>query len=220
MVGIYKITNLINNKVYIGQSVNIKKRIADHKYELNANHHCNSHLQNSYNKYRKDAFEFNIICECEESELDELECYYIKYYDSTNRLNGYNKESGGSLNKHISEETRQNMRENRQGEKAHMFGKKHSEETKAKMRQIALGRVLSEEHKKKLSDAHKGKNAKQFYCPELDMIFIGTLSAAKYLGLKSSSCIFDCIAGRKKSAGKHPTTGEPLHWMYLKDKLS
>jgi predicted GIY-YIG superfamily endonuclease len=44
MIGIYKITNRTNNKVYIGQSVDIKTRWYNHKKELNGQRHCNSYL--------------------------------------------------------------------------------------------------------------------------------------------------------------------------------
>ena len=53
MIGIYKIENKVNGKVYIGQSVNIKKRWKQHKYELNSNNHVNKHLQASWNKYKQ-----------------------------------------------------------------------------------------------------------------------------------------------------------------------
>lgn len=48
--GIYKITNLVNNKVYIGQSVNIRKRWNQHVLELNKNIHPNIYLQSAWNK--------------------------------------------------------------------------------------------------------------------------------------------------------------------------
>ena len=61
--GIYKITNKIDGKCYIGQSSNIKKRFKDHRYDLKYNKHDNPYLQNAYNKYGKDNFKFEILCE-------------------------------------------------------------------------------------------------------------------------------------------------------------
>ena len=220
MIGIYSITNIINNKKYIGQSVDIKCRIRNHKYELRHNKHSNDHLQKSFNKYGEDCFVFETICECEESELDELERYYITYYNCMNSDYGYNAESGGNAKKHVSKETRQKMSEMRQGENAHMWGKHHTEETKAIMREKALGCVLSDKTKSKLSDAHKGKLAKPLYCIEAGIVFPSSLEAAEFAGLKSRSSIFENIAGRKSYAGRHPETGEPLHWMKLEDKIS
>ena len=220
MIGIYLITNIINDKKYIGQSVDVKNRIRNHKWALRHNKHINDHLQKSFNKYGEDCFVFSVICECEEAQLDELERFYISYYNCINPNYGYNSETGGNLNKHWSNELLQKMKDIRSGENSGMWGKKHTEETKAIMREKALGRVLSEETKKKLSKSHKGKLAKALYCIEADMEFNSSLEAAEFAGLKSRSSIFECLAGRKSYAGRHPETGEPLHWMKLEDKIS
>ena len=184
------------------------------------NKHQNDHLQKSFNKYGEECFVFEIVSECKESELDELERYYISYYNCMNSDYGYNAESGGNANKHLSDKTRQRMCDMRQGENSGMWGKHHSEKTKAIMREKALGRVLSQETKDKLSESHKGKLAKPLYCIESDTIFPSSLEAAKFAGLKSRSSIFENIAGRKSYAGRHPETGEPLHWIKLEDKIS
>lgn len=221
MIGIYSITNIANNKKYIGQSVDVKTRIRNHKWALRHNQHQNDHLQKSFNKYGEDCFIFDVICECEEDRLDELERYYIEYYDCMNPSKGYNAESGGSLNKHWSEELTLKMKEIRSHKENNgMYGKHHTEETKEIMRQKALGRVLSQETKDKLSESHKGKLAEPLYCIEANMVFPSSLEAAEFAGLKSRSSIFENLAGRKKSAGRHPETGEPLHWMKLEDKVS
>ena len=62
--------------------------------------------------------------------------------------------------------------------------------------------------------------AKKLYCIEADMEFPSSLEAAEFAGLKSRSSIFEHLAGRKSYAGRHPETGEPLHWMKLEDKIS
>ena len=65
IVGIYKIECIANNKVYIGQSINIKRRLYDHKTRLRKGTHKNKHLQNAWNKYGEDNFTFetfNIVC--------------------------------------------------------------------------------------------------------------------------------------------------------------
>ena len=82
------IKNNINNKSYIGQSINIENRWTHHKSELNNNRHINDYLQNAWNKYGEDNFSFIVIEECKESELNEKEIYYINKYNSMN--NGYN----------------------------------------------------------------------------------------------------------------------------------
>lgn len=96
MVGIYKITNLQNNKVYIGQSINIQERWKQHKSELNCHRHQNDHLQKAWDIYGKDNFKFEIICECSKDELDDKEIFYISEYNSINRDYGYNIQNGGA----------------------------------------------------------------------------------------------------------------------------
>jgi group I intron endonuclease len=94
ITGIYKIENTINKKVYIGQSNNISLRFSNHKYELNNNKHSNSHLQRAWNKYGKENFTFEILCECNLEELNEKEIYFIGLYCSFEH--GYNRTEGGS----------------------------------------------------------------------------------------------------------------------------
>lgn len=62
--GIYWIRNKQNNKIYIGSSKNIRKRFLEHKWALKNNKHLNNRLQNSFNKYGLDSFEFLIILKC------------------------------------------------------------------------------------------------------------------------------------------------------------
>lgn len=95
MIGIYKIENLVNGKVYIGQSTDIEKRWIYHRRDLRHNHHRNSHLQYAWNKYGESNFNHVIIEECKLEELNNKEKEYIKLYDSTNRKYGYNITIGG-----------------------------------------------------------------------------------------------------------------------------
>lgn len=62
--GVYQIKNILNNKIYIGSSSNLKKRLSYHLYALRRNKHPNKHLQAAFNKYGEDKFEFNLIEEC------------------------------------------------------------------------------------------------------------------------------------------------------------
>lgn len=95
MIGIYKIENKVNGKVYIGQSVNIDSRWKGHIASLRNNHHKNDHLQKSWNKYGEDNFDFSVLCECTKEELDDKEIYYINYYKATDAEHGYNLRDGG-----------------------------------------------------------------------------------------------------------------------------
>lgn len=91
--GIYYIKNLINDKYYIGQSVNIDKRFSQHFSMLRNNNHHNTYLQNAFNKYGAKNFEFKLIKSCKPKYLNRFERVYIKKYDSYN--NGYNLTEGG-----------------------------------------------------------------------------------------------------------------------------
>lgn len=93
--GIYMIQNLVNFKIYIGQSVDIERRWGEHKYELNGGYHHNKHLQKSWRKYGQENFEFTIICECDESQLNTMEEYYIFELMAYDPDFGYNKNYGG-----------------------------------------------------------------------------------------------------------------------------
>lgn len=96
--GIYKITNIINGKCYIGQSIYLKKRLKRHlSYK---SHKDNLALYKAFNKYGVDKFTIEILetidtekCDNIKSELDKLEIFYIKKYNSYN--SGYNQTFGG-----------------------------------------------------------------------------------------------------------------------------
>lgn len=130
--GIYIIKNLKNNKCYIGQSSNIYARWYNHKYCLRNNRHSNEHLQNAWNKYGENNFNFEILELCNEDVIDSREQYCIEKYSSIVDKNGYNLDSGGNKNKH------------------------HSEETKNKIRKANTGKVASDETRRKISIGRKG----------------------------------------------------------------
>ena len=96
MIGIYKIENKVNGKVYVGQSVNIETRWKNHRCELNRGTHYNDYLQRSWNKYGSNNFDFVVIEECSKDDLDDRETYWIDYYNSCDFLHGYNSQLGGA----------------------------------------------------------------------------------------------------------------------------
>ena len=91
MIGIYKWTNNINNKIYIGQSISIEKRKKAH---LSSIQNSNLPLHLAMKKYGVENFSFEVVEECEIKELNEKEVYYIQLYNSL-IPNGYNLQKGG-----------------------------------------------------------------------------------------------------------------------------
>lgn len=147
--GIYKITNIVTGDFYIGSAVNIRRRFSQHQFSLGRNRHDNSHLQNSWNKYGADCFEFSVCEYCEKERTIEREQFYIDNEKPT-----YNicRIAGSCLGVKQTEETKQKL----SGECNHNFGKSPSEETKLKMSKVKLGIKLSDETKQRLSEAHIG----------------------------------------------------------------
>lgn len=93
--GIYKIENLINHHIYVGQSVNIEKRWKREKQIafLKNSEGYNYPLSRAFRKYGIENFSFEIIEECPVLQLNEREKYWIQYYNSF--YNGYNQTLGG-----------------------------------------------------------------------------------------------------------------------------
>jgi group I intron endonuclease len=173
--GIYKLTCIINDKIYIGKSVNIRQRLFGHKVQKKVR--C--YFDNAIIKYGWDSFIVDILEIFEnfdkEKDNDSLllrESHYISLYDATNTDKGYNickfstdrtglKRSPHSIEtklkmklaktgKIVSDETREKLRQIN-------LGKRHSEETKEKIRQSRIGKKLSTEGKEKLKQFRLGK---------------------------------------------------------------
>lgn len=101
--GIYCIKNKVTGDRYIGQSKNIAKRISSHKTMLKYNKHQYSNgekslLQNAWNKYGENNFEFKIIEFCNEDKLNEREIFWINKFKCNRSItgSGYNLNNGGA----------------------------------------------------------------------------------------------------------------------------
>ena len=156
--GIYMIQNLVNGKIYIGQAVDIERRWGVHKSELRGNYHDNKHLQSAWNKDGESNFEFTIICECDENQLNTKEIDYIAKLKTYNPDFGYNKTYGGEGGR-PTEETRRKQSESLKGENHPMYGKHHSEEARRKQSEANkgennpfYGKHHSAETKRKISE--------------------------------------------------------------------
>ena len=132
---VYKITNKVTGKIYIGiTNQGSGARYRHHWYEARIGESAPIHK--SMAKYGEENFTLEIIDFADTyEELKEKEKFWIKELNSMDRKIGYNLTEGGDGT----------------------FGKTHSEETKEKIRQKAIGRKVSDETKKKMSEARKGK---------------------------------------------------------------
>ena len=126
-----KITNIINNKSYIGVDSYFPKRLKQHKSNLDKNIHKNKYLQNSYNKYGFENFTFELLKNCEtREEMLNKEIELISYYNTLE--NGYNHTIGGEGS----------------------IGYKHKEESISKM--SSWKRIITPEWCEAISKATKG----------------------------------------------------------------
>jgi group I intron endonuclease len=135
--GIYTITNLVNGKIYLGQGIDINYRWKTHLMSLRKGRHRNIKLQNSWNKYGEDNFIYELLIECEELYLNSEEHYWSNLLYVHEDRYGYNIRPTNPYGAH-----------------------RHSEESKLRMSIASkgknLGRKLSEDTKKKISESNKG----------------------------------------------------------------
>lgn len=175
MIGVYAVVNKITQQRYIGQSMNISKRFVEHKGMLKNGNHSNIYLQQAWDLYGSNNFDFVILEECTPDILLEREDFWINYYGGINSDGVYNllisHECGGhnietrcrvsatlrgfyANNTHhskgakLSEQTRLHMSKSRTGHK-------HSPETKLKISLSQKGRHISDEQKQRLSEIAK-----------------------------------------------------------------
>lgn len=153
LIGIYKITNKVNNKCYIGQSVHIETRFEEHKRCMD-----NKPLYKAFKKYGIENFDFEVVEECIAEQLNDKEIFYIKHFKSSTDEWGYNLTFGGNSNiGGFSKQTREKISESRRGEKNPMYGKPLLKESLAK-RTITYKKTLenmSEEKKKQWIESNR-----------------------------------------------------------------
>lgn len=163
---LYKITNTIDNKVYIGQSNKENERWRQHKYFARQDEPI-QYVHRAMKKYGIENFSYEVIAMCRTQEdADETEKTLIIQYDSQNKENGYNISRGGDLiwnrglpkeqqpmyGKHHSEESRKKISKSSTGKEM----PPHTDEYKENMSRIMTGRILTDEWKKKIGQAHIG----------------------------------------------------------------
>ena len=218
--GIYKITNLINNKIYIGSTCNFKDRKSKHK-----NKKTNTMISRAISKYGWNNFLFEIIEYCEKEILIEREQFYLDMYQPFKENNGYNILKNCSLNgwfghKHTeetkrlmsekkknyipwnkgktgvqkcSDETKRLMSENRTGENNSFYNKRHTDETRNKISKKLIGRNNSHVYKRILQiDKETDEIIKEWESIASVYLFLGLC--------KTNSGISKVCKGKQKTA--------------------
>jgi len=179
---VYKVTNKINGKVYIGQTTKtLQRRWTKHCIAAKTD---NIPFHRALMKYGFDNFTVEQIdVASSQDELNKKEIYWIEYYNSL-LPNGYNVCKGGNG----------------------MSGYKASEETRRKLRESHLGKRQSEETRKKMSEAAKGLNhwgVKKVVCVETGEVFDYIKLAAKKYNISYSNIVQVCKGKRKTAGGLH-----------------
>lgn len=151
---IYTITNLLNYKVYVGQTTSIKSRWWSHKCEARSTR-AKYPVHLAMKKYGIDNFQFCIVgYHHSQQEVDLAEIHWIEFFDSRNSGLGYNISIGGNVNSgwHHTEESKKKISEGNIGKE-----KPHTDEWKAQMSEILSGRVLTGEWKEKIAASNRGQ---------------------------------------------------------------
>jgi len=155
---IYKITNTINGKIYIGKTVRTAdERFREHRTDSSGRFKDDTHLYRSMNKYGKNNFIVEVLYECDgDDKLNILEKFFIRKLNSRDRDIGYNMTEGGDG----FGSGENNPLYGKRGEDSCNFGTKRSEKTKEKMRKAFMerpdfkklieGRPYSPEHVEKM----------------------------------------------------------------------
>ena len=155
VVGVYRIKNTGNGKLYIGSSVNCKQRIGQHKSALRNGRHHSRYLQREWNKSGEDAFAFDVVETCASEHVRAVEQVFIEYFKSANSQHGYNMcpVAGSCRGTKASDETRRKMSQA-------AIGHSVSEQTRRMISAAHTGRKHSDEMRAKVSAAQKGKKLK------------------------------------------------------------
>lgn len=152
--GVYLISNNVNGKCYVGSTIHLDQRRREHFSKLANNKHINAHLQNAYNKYGREAFDFEILetIDIDDNIKDKLLKREQFWIDNLKPEYNILLVAGSNLGYRHTEETKKKISES-------TTGVKKSEEHAKHIREGQSGRVLTEEHKAKLSEAARHRKS-------------------------------------------------------------
>ena len=173
--GVYKITNKINGRIYIGSAKEFRRRYNQHRIGLIKKKHKNKFLQADFDKCGEDAFVFEVIEVVEGPQENRLlveQSYIKKYYDDQDQcynLSPYVNKRGAKCWSYNPEKTLEKFRATVKGRpmwtaeekiaiSERLRGHKVSEVTRQKLRSAMIGKKLSEETKRKIAESNKGKH--------------------------------------------------------------
>lgn len=181
--GIYKITNKINGKIYIGQSINIEQRWLKHKFKYED---PKGYFHKAVRKYGTESFIFEIVVECPKEHLNLFEIVFIRELNTMNP-NGYNLTTGGTNGCSMSEQTKQKLRDSHIGHvpSAETL-KRRSESMKGKnvgSENGMYGKVSPMKGKTHTEEAKKKMAVRAIQCTYNGITYESYRSAAKSLGL-------------------------------------
>lgn len=178
--GIYAAICKEDGRAYVGQSINIEKRWRQHAAMIRCGEQ--RHFYNAVRKYGESAFDWIVVQECEQDQLDFFEMFWVGIFGSFNT--GFNYSIGGAgkrrrkhsaasiekmraikLGKTRTPEARRKTSESLMGRprsqewKDKVTGQKRSDEARARMALAQAGRTFSEETRKKMSEAAKRRGS-------------------------------------------------------------
>jgi group I intron endonuclease len=175
--GVYQIRNLLNGKIYVGQTTRMHERELEHMGSLRRGKHQNRHLQFAYDKYGKENFIFEILVYCEEFQLTYYEdaiknasngnCYNIRLCSDSNKGLKASEETKAKmransahavLGRSHTEDEKKHLSEVESGENSYWFGKHHTDDAKKKISLARTGTHHSEQQKQKQSEFMKGNS--------------------------------------------------------------
>lgn len=136
MIGVYKILNKVNGKFYIGSSIDIEKRFKSHRTQLNRGIHNNTYLQNAWDKYGENNFDFLILEIVDDIDiLRDRETHYLQTTKCTDHNVGYNllNNANVGLGVSASKEVREKISKACSGTKNGNYGRKHTSQELERM---------------------------------------------------------------------------------------